>query len=139
MKYWVVFFTLLLTACGISQIQFSTATETAISASPTPQIIEVTRIIKIEQTAIVTATPIPLLAQDCINSAVSQLDLNGCAILERELAKTELEKTIAQIRFTPEEKSEFDELQERWRLQAEEDCDFFIWSNLDRCKWKSIL
>jgi uncharacterized protein YecT (DUF1311 family) len=124
MKFWVVILVLSLTACGISQTQLPLATETTISVSPTPQIIEVTRVIKVEQTVVVTTTPIPLLAQECLNSAVTQLDLNGCAISERELAKTELEKTIAQIKFTSEEKRLFEQLQEKWQIQVEADCDF---------------
>jgi len=124
MKYWVGVFALFLAACVGSRTQLPTATETIILVSLTLQIVEVTRIIKVEQTVVVTATPIPLLAQECLNSAVTQLDLSGCAILERELAKTELEKTIAQIKFTPEEKSLFEQLQEKWQIQVEADCDF---------------
>ena len=124
MKYLVGIFALFLTACVGSQIQLSTATSSIIPVSSTPRIIEVTHIVKVEQTVIVTATPIPLLAQECLNAAVTQLDLNGCAILERELAKAELEKIIAQIKFTPEEKLMFDQLQEKWQMQVEADCDF---------------
>ena len=123
MKYLVGIFTLFLTACTGFQIQTPTLTKTVVVVSSTPQIVEVTRIIKVEETVIVTATPIPLLAQDCLNTAVTQLDLNGCAILERELAKSELEKTIAQIKITPEEKRVFDQLQEKWQTQVEEDCN----------------
>jgi multidrug efflux pump subunit AcrA (membrane-fusion protein) len=72
MKFWVVILVLFLTACGISQTQLPLATETTISVSPTPQIIEVTRVIKVEQTVVVTATPIPLLAQECLNNAMTQ-------------------------------------------------------------------
>jgi uncharacterized protein YecT (DUF1311 family) len=125
MKYLVGIFTLFLTACNWSQIQVATATETAIPISPTAQIIEVTRIVKVEQTVIVTETPEPLLAQECLNDAMTQLDLNGCAALERDLTKAELEKTIAKIKFTLEEKQEFDQLQEEWQKQIEADCKFF--------------
>jgi uncharacterized protein YecT (DUF1311 family) len=44
--------------------------------------------------------------------------------LERDLAKAELEKTVAQIKFTLEEKQEFDQLQEEWQKQIEADCKF---------------
>ena len=128
MKYLVGIFTLFLTACNWSQIRVVTATETAIPVSPKTQIIEVTRIVKVEQTVIVTVTPEPLLAQEqeCLNNAMSQRDLNGCAALERDLAKAELEKTIAQIKFTLEEKQEFDQLQEEWQKQIEADCKFLF-------------
>jgi uncharacterized protein YecT (DUF1311 family) len=125
MKYWVVVFVLFLAGCVGSQTPLSIATENIIPISPTQQIVEVTRIVKIEQTVVVTATPEPLLAQECFNTAVTQLELNGCAALERELAKEELDKTISQIKFSPEEKQLFDQLQEEWQKQVEKDCEFF--------------
>ncbi len=125
MKFWFVPLALSLTACGISQTQLPLATETTIPVSPTPRIVEVTRVVKVEQTVVVTATPTPLLAQECFDKAATQLDLNGCAALERDLADVELERIISQIKFSSEEKPTFNLLQEEWRKQIESDCEFF--------------
>jgi uncharacterized protein YecT (DUF1311 family) len=125
MKYWVVIFILSLVACGVPQTQLPLSTESPIPVSPTPQIIEVTRVFRVEQRVVVTATPEPPLAQECLSSAQTQMDLNNCANLERELAKEELEKIISQIEFSAEEKQAFDQLQMKWRTQVEKDCEFF--------------
>ena len=124
MKYWVIVIVLLLVACSAPPAPLPVSTETPIS-SPTPAIIEITRVVKIEQTVVVTATPEPLLAQECFNNAVTQGDLNNCAISERELAKGQLEKTISRIEFSERDKQTFDKLQVQWQEQVEKDCEFF--------------
>jgi uncharacterized protein YecT (DUF1311 family) len=123
MKYWVLIFVLTLVACSPlkNQLPLSTAT----SIPPTPQVIQVTHIVTIKQTVVVTVTPKPPLAQECLNKAVTQGDLNNCANLERELAKNELDKIISRIKFSPEEKEVFDQLQLEWEKQVEKDCGLF--------------
>lgn len=123
MKYWVVILILSLAACNTPQTPLSTGIPVLLTS--TPQVIEVTRIVKVQQTVIVTATPKPLLAQECLNEARTQFDLNNCANLERELAEGELEKIISQIDFSQEEKQAFGQLQAEWQKQVEKDCEFF--------------
>jgi len=124
MKRWIIVLILSLVACSTPPTQLPLSTETPIP-SPTPQIIEVTRVVKVEQTVVVTATPEPLLAQECVDTAHNQLELNSCAILEREFAKEELEKTISRIEFSQEDKQTFDKLQVEWQKQVEKECEFF--------------
>ena len=144
MKYWVVSLVLTLIACSVPPTPFPLSTEPPILSTSTPQNIEVTRIVKIKQTVVVTATPEPPLAQECLNKAWTQLDLNNCANLERELAKEELEKIISHIKFSPEEKQAFDQLQMDWEKQVEKDCEFFYGQILTdengnlRYKWGSM-
>jgi uncharacterized protein YecT (DUF1311 family) len=125
MKYLVVVIALLLIACGTTQAQLPLGTETPIPLTSTPQVIEVTRIVKVEQTVVVTAAPEPLLAQECFDKAITQSDLNNCAAQERFNAQTELENLISQIRFSSEEKLTFNNLQKEWLSQVESDCNFF--------------
>ena len=131
MKYWVAIFVLLLASCSETPIQPPLATATVVLASPTPQIIQVTRIVTIEQTVVVTETPVPSPAQDCFNKAMTQHEINDCAGLELELADTELTRIISLIEFSPEDIKAFDELQETWRQQVEKDCEFFYGQLVD--------
>lgn len=124
MKYWVVALVMLLVACRASPTQLPLSTETQI-LSPTPQIVQVTRLVKIEQTVVVTATPEPLLAQECFNSAVTQGDLNNCAAEERFSAQEQLENTISRIKLSSEEKQEFDKYQAEWADLIERNCMFY--------------
>lgn len=125
MKYWVAIFVLLLASCSEVPTQHAFATATVVLALPTPQIIQVTRIVMIEQTVVVTETPVPSLAQDCFNKAMTQHEINDCAGLELELANTELMRIISLIEFSPEDKETFNKLQDVWRQQVEADCEFF--------------
>ncbi len=131
MKYWVAIWVLFLTSCFGMKTQVPVFTETVVPVSQTPQIVQVTRIITIEQTVAVTATPMPALAQNCFNTAMTQREINGCAALERELADAELEKTISQIEFSLDKKQAFDKLQAEWRQQIENDCEFFYGQLVD--------
>ena len=131
MKYWVSIFILLLTSCSETPTQPPLATATVVLASPTPQIIQVTRIVTIEQTVVVTETPVSSPAQDCFNKAMTQHEINDCAGLELELTDTELTRIISLIEFSPEDKKAFDELQETWRQQVEKDCEFFYGQLVD--------
>ena len=122
-KYWVFICALLVASCATSQAQTQeslvTGTPilpTSIPPSPTPDYIIVMRV--------VTPTSIPALAQDCFDTALKQREIDDCAILERELAKAELEKIISKIKFTAEEKQEFDELQLEWDTLIQKDCEF---------------
>jgi len=125
MKYWIVVFALSLISCSVAQTQLSTSTETPIPSTSTPQVVEVTRVINVIRTVVVTTTPEPLLAHECFNTAQSQRDLNNCANLEAELAKTELESIISEIQFPPETKTAFDKLQVEWEELSIEECRFF--------------
>lgn len=125
MKYWVVILVLSIAACATPPTPLPVSTATSIPPTFTPQIIEVTRVVKIEEIIVVTATPRPPLAQECLSDAMTQADLNNCANLERELAREELEKIISQIEFSPEEKQAFGQLQLEWQKQVEKDCEFF--------------
>jgi len=121
MKYWGVLILLIVTACANSQSQLPVSTEktvipTLARYTLTPDFIVVTHV--------VTVTPESLMAEDCFKSAVTQGDLNGCANKERELAKANLEKLVSKIRFTPEEKQNFDQLQVEWEAFVEKDCSF---------------
>jgi len=131
MKYWVAIFVLLLASCSETPTQPPLATATVVLVSPTPQIIQVTRIVTIEQTVVVTETPVPSPAQDCFNKAMTQLEINDCAGLELELADAELTRTISLIDFSPEDKKAFDKLQETWRQQVEAGCEFFYGQVVD--------
>jgi len=124
MKGWIIVLILSLVACSTPPIQLPISTETPIS-SPTPQIIEVTRVVQVEQTVVVTATPEPLLAQQCFNSAMTQSDLNNCAAEERFSAQAKLDDTISRIKLSAEEKQEFDKLQKEWENLIERNCDFY--------------
>ena len=125
MQKWVVILVLSLVACSAPQTQLPLSTEALAPLTSTPQIIEVTRLVEIKQTVVITATPKPPLAQKCLNEARTQMDLNNCANLERELAKEELQKIISQIDFSREEKQAFDQLQVEWQKQVEKECEFF--------------
>src|SRR5512145_2114269 len=125
MKYWVVILIVLLVACSAPQTQLPINTKTPIPISPTPQTIEVTRVVKVEQTVVVTATLEPLFAQDCFDSAVTQYDLNNCAAEERFASQAELENIISQIKLSSEEKQQFDKLQKEWEDVAERNCMFY--------------
>lgn len=111
MKVWIACFALLLAACVGVQTPLPVITETQLpptsTATPPPPIV-ITHIIRIAPTIVVTATPEPLLAQECFNAAGSQRDLNYCSSLEVQLAKEELERVISQINFSPDMKSTFD-------------------------------
>jgi len=127
MKYWIFIFALLIAACGTSQTQAPLATETPILFTTTPQIIEVTHRVVVIQTVVVTATPVPALAQDCLNIALTQSELTSCAGLEAGLARDEMEKMISQIKFSSEkEKNEFNKLQDEWEKQIKKDCEFLF-------------
>lgn len=129
MKYSVLVLTIILVACSVSPTQEPVITETPIPATSTPQIIEVTRIVKVEQTVVVTAIPKPLLAQGCFDRAVTQMDLNGCAAEERFLAQAEVDNTISLIKakfnFSLEDERVFDNLQEEWGDIVERNCNFY--------------
>ena len=125
MKFWVVGLVLPLLACNTSQVIQPLVTETSVPASPTVHLIEVTRVIMVEQTVIVTPTPAPLLAQKCFDMAVTQLDLSGCAAEERFLAQAELEDILSRIELPPEEKEELDQLQQEWEILVERNCMFY--------------
>lgn len=124
LKYWVFVGTLFISACGTTQTQIPvvpsvtvSATETPILPTSTPDYIVV----------IMTATPgppKPFLAQECFTTAITQMDLNSCAVQEFELSKTELEKTVSEIKFSPEENQKFDQLQKEWQILIEKDCEF---------------
>lgn len=131
MKYWVAIFVLLLASCSEASTQHPPATATVVLASPTPQIIQVTRVVTIEQTVAVTETPVPSPAQDCFNKAMTQHEINDCAGLELEMADTELTRIISLIEFSPEDRKAFDELQGTWRQQIEKDCEFFYGQVID--------
>ena len=118
-------FTVFLVACSVSQTQVPVSTDTRVPNTSTPQFIEVTRIVRVEQTVVVTATPIPALAQECFDTAMTQRELNDCAALEYERAKAELQTTISQINFSPDEKSAFDKLQAEWEARVSDECKFF--------------
>lgn len=132
MKYWVLVLTIMLAACSVLPTQEPVepvATEAPIPATSTPQIIEVTRIVKVEQTVVVTATPKPLLAQGCFDRAVTQMDLNGCAAEERFLAQAELDATVLLIKtksnFSLDDELVFENLQKEWLDIVERNCDFY--------------
>jgi uncharacterized protein YecT (DUF1311 family) len=131
MKYWSITFALLLVSCNVTQTQLPASTKTPIPSTSTPQIIEVTRVVNIVQTVVVTATTEPLLAQECFDVAMAQRGLNDCAALESELAKAELESIISQINFSPDEKSAFDKLQVEWEERIWEECKFFYGQLVD--------
>lgn len=124
MKCWIVVLILSLVACNTPPTQLPLSTETPIP-SPTPQIIEVTRVIQVEQTVVVTPTPEPLLAQQCFNNAMTQYDLNNCAAEERFSAQAKLDYTISRIKLSAEEKQEFDKLQKEWENLIERNCIFY--------------
>lgn len=117
-------------------------------ASTTPQIlkVEVTRIVQVSsipqaiwitqevthETTIgrtveveVTPTPEPMLAKDCFDSAMTQVELNGCANYEYQLALKELDKIIAQINIPEKDMQELERIQAIWQKQMEYECDFF--------------
>lgn len=123
MKYWVVIVVLSLIACNAPQTPLST--ETPILLTSTPQIVEVTRIVKVEQTVVITATPGPLIAQECFNNAMTQYDLNNCAAEERWASQARLENIISQIKLSSDEKQEFDKLQKEWEDLTERNCMFY--------------
>ncbi|MCC6298404.1 MAG: DUF1311 domain-containing protein [Anaerolineales bacterium] len=118
-------------SCSAVETQLPANTETPIPNTSTPQIVEVTRIVNAVQTVIVTATPEPLLAQDCFATAMTQADLNGCAAVESELAKAELAATISQINFSPDQKTAFEKLQTEWESRVWEECKFFYGQIID--------
>jgi len=129
MKYLVVFFVFVMVACSATQSPLTVSTETQLlptsTVTPQPPIV-VTHIIRIEPTVVVTATPEPLLAQECFNDALKQGELNSCANMESSLAKAELERIISLIKFSSDdEKQTFEELQASWELQVQLDCEFF--------------
>ena len=109
LKYWISIFALFVTACGVTQTQLPVIRSITVTSTPptaTPQIVEVTRIVKVEQTVVVTVTPVPLLAQKCFDKAITQFDLNGCAAEERGTGGfgydpifllTELSRTMAEL------------------------------------------
>ena len=71
MKYLGLILLFLLAAC--TSIQTPPGTETPIPSTATPQVIEITRVVKVEQTVIVTVTPEPLLAQRCFDQELHSL------------------------------------------------------------------
>lgn len=125
MRNWGFIFIILLAACSSAQTSLSLATETSVPDTPTPQIVEVTRVVIVEQTVVVTDTPEPLLAQQCFDNAATQLDLSGCAAEERFAAQTKLEQIISQIQLDPEEKEKFDQFQMDWEALIEQNCMFY--------------
>jgi uncharacterized protein YecT (DUF1311 family) len=129
MKYGVFVFALFMIACGVSQTKLPFVTETPILPTSTSLIVEVTRIVKVEQTVIVTATPLPLLSEECFKNAITQSDLNGCAAEERFLAQGDLENTILLIKgkfnFSLDDEQAFDKLQKEWEDIVERNCNFY--------------
>ena len=129
LKYLVFVFALCINACGTTQTQLPLVTETSIPLTSTAQIIEVTRVVEVEQTVVVTATFEPFLAQECFNNAMTQLELNGCAAEERFSAQEDLENTILLVKekfnFSPEDEQAFDALQKEWEDLVERNCDFY--------------
>ena len=125
MKYGVIVLILLLAACSTPPAQLPLMTETRIPASPTPLIVEVTRVIEVEQTVVVTPTPSLLLAQTCFDTALTQLDLSGCSAEERFLAQAELDDVISRLDLSAEERQTFDQLQKEWEDLVERNCYFY--------------
>ena len=125
MRYWAALFILFLVSCSRTETQLPIATEPVVLVSSTPQIIQVTRIVPVEQTVVVTATPVPLLAQECFNQAITQSDLNNCAAEERFSAQAKLEDTISKIKLSPDEKKQFDKFQKEWEALIESNCTFY--------------
>ena len=132
MRYWGFIVAFLLASCAAQLTPLPLSTETPIPNTSTPQIIEVTRVIKIEQTIVVTVTPEPLLAQECFNNAVTQSDLNSCAAEERFTAQDQLDEIISRIRLSSEDKQEFDKLQKEWDNVIVQNCMFYYE------KWRSM-
>ena len=125
MRNWGLIFIFLLAACSPAQTPLALVTETSVPDTPTPQIVEVTRVVIVKQTVVVTATPEPLLAQECFDNAATQLDLGGCAAEERFAAQANLEHIISQIQLDPEEKEKFDQFQTEWEALIEQNCIFY--------------
>jgi uncharacterized protein YecT (DUF1311 family) len=125
LKYWGLIYLLLLVACGAMSTPTPVNTETPIPPTSTPKIVQVTQIVKVEQTVVVTVTAEPLLAQDCFNQAITQFDLNNCAAEERADAQAKLEETISKINLSPDEKKQFDKFQKEWESLIEQNCMFY--------------
>lgn len=53
-----------------------------VEITSTPQVVEVTRVVQIDQLVEVTAAPTPGLADDCYKKAETQLEMNECAVIE---------------------------------------------------------
>lgn len=123
MKFWVVILIVFLAACSAPPTPLPVSTETPVPPTSTARYVVITRVVK--RAVVVTATPQPLLAQDCINTAMTQSELTGCGALEWELAKEKLDRLISRIEFSPEDKEIFDQLQAEWQKQVEQNCEFF--------------
>ena len=123
MKYWVVILGLFLAACSAPPTPVPISTDTPIPPTSTARYVVITLLTK--QTVVVTTTPAPLLAQECVNNAMTQMELTGCGALEWQIAEEKLNETIARIEFSPADKRNFDQLQAEWQKQVENDCEFF--------------
>jgi hypothetical protein len=137
------FLAVLLTACSTSA-QGSEITPTAIT-------VEVTRIVQITTTPIPTetTTPAPTLDQmdmgataiakeigtpivasdECYETALTQLELNSCAIGRREELETELAGLLKKIEeryqlYSQEELEKFQGFQAEWEDLSKRECEF---------------
>ena len=62
---------------------------------------------------------------ECESSALTQLDLNLCAVKRYESEEKELDRFINTLDLTPEEKPEFDLLESKWEQFAQAECNFW--------------
>jgi uncharacterized protein YecT (DUF1311 family) len=87
--------------------------------------VEITRVISVKQTVVVTATQTPYPAKDCFDKAMTQVEMNSCAALARELAETNLNEIVNKIELPVDEKIALEQMKSEWITQAERDCEFF--------------
>lgn len=93
--------------------------------SPIVHYIEITRVVTVIPTEIHAATHTPDAAQECFNQAMTQVEMNSCAALMRQIAEAELEMRFGQITYLPaDDKAILEQIILRWKDLAVQDCEF---------------
>jgi uncharacterized protein YecT (DUF1311 family) len=111
--------------------------------SPTPVIVEVTRVVTllaadpglVEPAATDPApagsapngaseTPSP--AAECYTRAITQLEMNACAVAEYEQAIAALDEAAAALTLAEADRALLEGIQQEWQAQVERDCSFFF-------------
>jgi uncharacterized protein YecT (DUF1311 family) len=136
-------FGVLLTSCG--------ASSQSIEITPTAITIEVTRIVQVTTTPVPTYTPTPaptlelmdklatvtaeeigtpiVASDDCYETALTQLEMNSCAIGRREALEAEMAKLLKVLEeryrlYSQEELEKFQSFQAEWEDLAKRECEF---------------
>lgn len=106
--------------------------------SPTPVIVEVTRVVTLAAAeASPTAPPpagaapnsaseTPSPAAECYAKAVTQQEMNVCAQAEYEQALAALDEAAAAFNLAEAERAQLETIQQEWQAQVERDCVFFF-------------